>query len=283
MALIPTPRMDVTDAGLIEAIEADQVAARITDPEISVEAHLDPDVSWAVAPLADTFRNVVLAARFQDADADLRIAELREAFLHQETGFVWWVGPSDTPADLGNRLTAAGLTLEGRAPAMAADLAEMPLDEPPPADLEIVPVTDAATLEEYLAVIAADWTEYEGGDPNPIQRRTLDAWRTQIPLRFAREPVPLRWIGRVGGTVVATSRISIGAGVAGLYAVSTLAGHRRKGYGRAMTIAALRPARDIGFRIGVLQASDVGYAVYRKLGFRELFIYDVFVHPGPAA
>ena len=114
-----------------------------------------------------------------------------------------------------------------------------------------------------------------------MQRRTLDAWRTQIPLRFAREPVPLRWLGRVDGTVVATSRISIGAGVAGLYAISTLAPHRGRGYGRALTIAALRPAREIGYRIAVLQSSDLGYRVYRKLGFRELFTYEVFVHPGP--
>jgi GNAT superfamily N-acetyltransferase len=165
---------------------------------------------------------------------------------------------------------------------MAADLAEVPLDEPPPAELELVPVTDTATLEEFLAVIAADWTEYAGGEPNPVQQRTLDAWRRQIPPRLPQEPVPLRWIGRIDGSVVATSRIAIGAGVAGLYAISTLPAHRGRGIGRAMTIAALRAARDIGYRIGVLQSSDLGYGVYRRLGFRELFMYDVYVHPGPA-
>jgi predicted acetyltransferase len=84
----------------------------------------------------------------------------------------------------------------------------------------------------------------------------------------------------VEGRVVATSRISIGAGVAGLYAISTLPAHRGHGYGRAMTIAALRAARTLGYRIGVLQASDLGYGVYKRLGFRDLFSYGVFVHPG---
>lgn len=276
----PTPRTDVSDLGLIEAIAADQVAARITSPEIQVETHLDPDVSWAVAPLADTFRNVVLGARFTEATADARIREIVARYREARTSFVWWVSPFDEPGDLGARLSAAGLTLEGTAPAMAADLLEVPLEEPPPPDLEIVPVIDAGTLDEFLRVIAADWLEWTDGETTPVQQRTLDAWRTQIPPKLAGEPVPLRWIGRVDGTVVATSRISIGAGVAGLYAISTLPLHRGKGYGRAMTIAALRAARRLDYRIGVLQASDLGYSVYRRLGFRDLFSYAVFVHPG---
>jgi GNAT superfamily N-acetyltransferase len=282
VTLAREPRTDTSDAGLIEAIEADQVASRILDPEIPVESHLDRDVAWAVAPMADTFRNVVLAARFAEADADARIAEIAAAFARAGTGFVWWVGPRDTPSDLAARLRAAGLVLEGSAPAMAANLADVPLDEPPPAGLEIVPVTDRATLEEFLEVIAADWLEWTGGEMTPVQRRTMEAWRREIPRRFAEEPVPLRWIGRADGAVVATARFTLGAGVAGLYAISTLAAQRGRGYGRALTIAALRAAASAGLKIAVLQSSDLGYGVYRRLGFRELFTYDVWVHPGPA-
>jgi GNAT superfamily N-acetyltransferase len=275
------PRTDTSDAGLVEAIVADQVAARITSPEIKVERHLERDVAWAVAPLADPFRNVVLGARFSPETADERIAQFVARYRAAGTSFVWWVAPFDEPADIGRRLSAAGLTLEGTAPAMAADLADVPLDEPPPPELEIVPVADAATLDEFLAVIAADWLEWTHGEQTPIQRRMLEAWRTQIPAKLRDEPVPLRWIGRVGGTVVATSRISIGAGVAGLYAISTLPAHRRRGYGRAMTLAALRAAASLGHRIGVLQASEQGYGVYKRLGFRDLFTYEVWVHPRP--
>ena len=267
----------------MEAIEADQVAARITDPEIRVETHFDHDVTWAVAPTADTFRNVVLSARFTPEDADRRIAHIVAAYVGAGTGCIWWVGPSDTPPDLRSRLAAAGLTLEGTAPAMAADLADIPLDEAAPDGLEIVPVTDAATLDEFLLIIEADWVDWTGGEPTAVQQRTLAAWRTQIPPKLAHEPVPLRWIGRADGRVVATSRIAIGAGVAGLYAISTLSAYRGRGFGRAMTIAALRAARSIGYRIAVLQASDLGYGVYRRLGFRELFQYDVYIHPGPGA
>lgn len=281
--MAPRLRTDTSDVGLIEAIEADQVASRIVEPEIEVETHLDPDVTWAVAATADTFRNVVLAARFAPDDADRRIAEIIGRYLEVGTGCIWWVGPTDTPPDLRSRLDRAGLSLEGSAPAMAAILDDVPLDEAPPPSLEIVPVTDAATLDAFLAIIEADWVEWTGGEPTPVQQRTLAAWRSQIPPKLAAEPVPLRWIGRVDGKVVATARIAIGSGAAGLYAVSTATPYRRRGFGRAMTIAALRAAGSIGYRIAVLQASDLGYGVYRRLGFRELFRYDVYIHRGPKA
>lgn len=280
MTAVAAPRTDTSDAGLIEAIVADQVAARIIDPEIPVEAHLDPDVSWAVSPIADTFRNVVVDAHFEPGDVDRRIAGIRDTYARGDTGFVWWVAPFDTPADLGTRLANAGLTLEGNAPAMAAALDEVPLDEPAPDGLEIVPVTDAGTLQEFLGIVEADWLEWAGGVATPVQRRTLDAFAREIPRRFASEPAPLRWLGRVDGQPVATSRVSISGGVAGLYAILTLPSHRGRGIGRAMTLAALRAAAGVGYRIGVLQSSDLGYSVYQKLGFRDLFTYDVYVHPG---
>ena len=86
--MIPNARTDLSDQGLIEAIEADQLANRILDPEIPVQAHLDDDVAWALAPVRDTFRNVVLSARFAEADADRRIAELLAEFTANGTGFV---------------------------------------------------------------------------------------------------------------------------------------------------------------------------------------------------
>ena len=81
-----------------------------------------------------------------------------------------------------------------------------------------------------------------------------------------------RWrhyLGRLGGEPVATSALFFAAGVAGVYCVSTIESARRRGIGAAVTLAALREARDLGHGLAVLTSSEMGYSVYRKLGFVE--------------
>jgi GNAT superfamily N-acetyltransferase len=58
--------------------------------------------------------------------------------------------------------------------------------------------------------------------------------------------------------------------------VATLPNVRGRGIGRALTIAALEAGRSLGYRIGVLQASDDGLPVYRRIGFRTMFDYAVY-------
>lgn len=271
---IPASLTDLSDAGLIAAIEADQVATRVLAPEVPVEIHDDPDATWGIAGYPDPFRNMVVSARFAPADADRRIREISAAYAARGTGFLWWLAPFHTPDDLGERLLRAGLRFEGTAPAMAIDLEALPRHEAIPPGLEIVPVLDEATLREFVAVLAAEMGVPDGA-PNPAARHHAALLQT-IPLTLASEPVPLRYLGRIDGRPVASSRISIGGGVAGLYAVATLPDVRGRGIGRAMTLAALDAGRALGYRIGVLQASDSGLPVYRRLGFRTMFDYAVY-------
>jgi GNAT superfamily N-acetyltransferase len=271
---VPAALTDLSDDGLIAAIEADQVATRVLAPEVPVEIHDDPDATWGIAGYPDPYRNMVVSARFAPGDVDRRIREIGAAYAARGTGFLWWVAPFHTPLDLGDRLLRAGLRFEGTAPAMAIDLAALPRDEAPPPGLEIVPVRDAATLAEFIDVLAAEMGVPDGA-PNPAARHHA-ALLEAIPRTLPGEPVPLRYLGRIDGRAVATSRIAIAAGVAGLYAVATLPDVRGRGIGRAMTLAALGAGRSIGLRIGVLQASDSGLPVYRRLGFRTMFDYAVY-------
>jgi ribosomal protein S18 acetylase RimI-like enzyme len=272
---VSSPRLDTSPDGLTRAIDADSVATRVLNGELPLEAHLDPDAAWAINPIPDPFRSVVAAARLGQRSADRRIGEIAAAFAARATAFLWWRAPFDGPADLGERLERAGIWQVADAPAMAMDLADLPAALDPPAGLEILAVIDVTGLREYLEVLGVE--PPPEGAPPLFTPEIVTAIVGHSGPRLALEPVPMRYVGRFEGRPVATSRLSLAGGAAGIYAVETLAEFRGRGIGRAMTLAPLLAARRLGYRIGTLQSSDAGFGVYRSIGFVELFRYAIHV------
>ena len=62
----------------------------------------------------------------------------------------------------------------------------------------------------------------------------------------------------------------------GVYMVATLPEERGKGYGVALTAAAIEAAPHLP---AVLQASDMGQPVYRRLGFQDISSYALWYKP----
>ena len=83
------------------------------------------------------------------------------------------------------------------------------------------------------------------------------------------------------GRPVATSAVFLRDGVAGVYCVATRPEERRKGFGAFATAEPLRLVRHLGYRVGVLQSSESGHPVYRKLGFEDVGNIGLYVRmPG---
>ena len=64
--------------------------------------------------------------------------------------------------------------------------------------------------------------------------------------------------------------------VAGVYTIGVVEEYRRQGLGEAMTGAVLRAGRDAGCQVGVLQSSEMGYPLYRSMGFETVVTYHHF-------
>jgi GNAT superfamily N-acetyltransferase len=77
---------------------------------------------------------------------------------------------------------------------------------------------------------------------------------------------------------VSTAGVFFGEEVAGIYTVATVPEARGKGFGAAVTLAPLLDARKMGYRVGTLQASQMGYPVYKRMGFKEDFRVGSFFY-----
>lgn len=86
------------------------------------------------------------------------------------------------------------------------------------------------------------------------------------------------FLGLVGGVPVAIVAIVAAAGVLGVYSLGTLPEYRRHGYGEAVLRAAVEQLRArTGLEHIVLQSTEAGYSLYRRLGFRDVAQFSVWL------
>ena len=79
------------------------------------------------------------------------------------------------------------------------------------------------------------------------------------------------------GRPVATTMLYLADGLAGIYCVATLPEERGKGLAAHLTAEALRRAKRLDYRVGILQSSPEGHSIYLRLGFEDLATVPMFV------
>jgi ribosomal protein S18 acetylase RimI-like enzyme len=86
------------------------------------------------------------------------------------------------------------------------------------------------------------------------------------------------FVGLAAGRVVSTCAVVATAEVLGVYSLATHPAYRRLGYGEATMRAALAEMqRRTGLERIVLQSTEAGYALYRRMGFRDATRFSVYL------
>jgi GNAT superfamily N-acetyltransferase len=252
---------DLSTSALIAAIKANLFEYyRYLGHSPQAEFHDSPELTWLLTGIPHPFLNNVLHTQLAPDNVDDAIAQTLAYFRSRNvTQLSWWTEPGCQPPDLAEHLLAHGLVYTDGGPGMAADLLALNEDVATPVALAIEQVTDVSTLKQWVRASATGF-----GLPTSSVDACFDLF---MGLGFN---LPLRnYVGCLNGEPVAAAELFLGAGVAGVYWVATMPDARRQGIGAAMTLAALREARDLGYRIGILHASPKGFRVYRRLGFQE--------------
>jgi ribosomal protein S18 acetylase RimI-like enzyme len=133
---------------------------------------------------------------------------------------------------------------------------EPPTDETP-AELEIVQVATAQEVEELEAVSVRGF----GNEDDTIEPGAIH------PPAILDDPRMVLWLGRVEGKPVGAAMSYRTNEAVGIFGVTTIASMRRRGYGSALTRAAMLV--DTGLP-SILAPSPEGEGVYRRLGFEPV-------------
>jgi GNAT superfamily N-acetyltransferase len=86
------------------------------------------------------------------------------------------------------------------------------------------------------------------------------------------------YVGFAGGAPVSIVALARSAGTLGVYSLATLPEYRRRGYGEALMRAAVAiECQRAGAAALVLQSTESGYQLYRRMGFRGVSKYTVYL------
>ena len=221
---------------------------------------------WVITDVPFSLCNSVVMPCWDEREADGRIDEILAAGRARGVPQLWWTGRTCTPVDLVERLEDRGVVREIEPmPGMALELDRLPpaSETPVPARLRIEPVIDAAGLAALAEPFGSAFGFSADGLASVIAAfADFAASGVQDELHH--------WVGFEGDRPVASASVLVRDGVAGLYNVGTLAGARGRGYGAALTLAALRGAIDVGAWAAILHSSPSGLPIYERLGFRTL-------------
>lgn len=251
--------MPVSERALLEAIETSFFLMEVPGVMDPVGV---PGVQGRRTALSHPLANLVGAATLDEARADEAIRAVWDGFAAENKAFGWVVGPSSRPADLRERLQAAGLVKIEELAGMALDDLSTPIRANPEVGVEEV---SAEKLRASSGVVARSY-----GLPDDVAVLMSEG------IAGASEDVRARgylaYLSGVEGPVAFSAMMTVpGERIVLLGGAATLEEHRGRGVYTSLVARRLADARAQGAQAAVIQAvRSTSAPICAKLGFREV-------------
>jgi GNAT superfamily N-acetyltransferase len=203
------------------------------------------------------------------AELDALIARQRDYFAAKGQAVEWKLRGHDKPADLPDRLRAAGFEPEEQETVLvaeSADIAERLRGRDPVEGVTIRLVSDRADFERIAAMESTVWNDDWSWLTDDLVRR--HAAGTDI------------FVAEVDGQVVsaAWAVYKKGTEFTGLWGGSTLAEWRGKGIYKALVAVRAARAVELGYKYLHVDASDDSSPILQRLGFLAVTTTTPYVH-----
>ena len=221
------------------------------------------DLVRLITELNHPVANWIVRVRFNEQNAERRIAENIGFFREKKIPMMWIITPNSTPSNILNLLENYGVQIpKGGSPAMVYDLRNLTEDHWNDAlsrsKIQVIKVDSDSSLKLWRKVFQEGYS--------------LSESLTEIFLNLfliSKSSIFANYLVTINEKPVSISSILYSSGIAGIFNVATIPDYRGKGIGTAVTLAPLMDAKKKGYEIAWLESSEMGENCYKRIGFQE--------------
>ena len=226
----------------------------------------DGGVVMCATGLPQDLFNVVLRSTLDRSQVNQRVDEVLRYFKARGLPGIWHVGPSTEPRDLGEMLTARGFPHDYDLTAMAVELGPVDWSWTNSSRVQVRRVSTKRDCADWVACLTSSWESPKEAAPWMLENACFNLSHEAMGKKHLHRR---KYLGFLEGKPAGTSMLVWDKDIAGLQTIGTIKEAQRNGVGTAVILAALKDAKDMGFKFVVVLSTIEGLKLYRNLGFQE--------------
>ncbi|MTI40544.1 N-acetyltransferase [Fulvivirga lutimaris] len=218
----------------------------------------------------DTFNIIFIRNGLAITQAELE--DIIRYYTNKDFDFCIWVNAENLTDNLKEIFKSVNVSHQNEEVGMVLDLSQYEVIVSDRHN-DIVVVSDSEVLSDYANIIAANWSPPD---------KNVNAYYENTSEYYLQNPDGVKLLVYYdGGTPLATVELfPSDNSTIGIYGLATLEDARGKGIGSALMTKCLNMAKKSGYKKVVLQASEDGIGIYKKLGFQSATTYYEFAYNG---